>query len=185
MSENNSAQNNASGQNSKILLAVCGVVIAVLVGVVAVLLNRPDPAQVPAQTSQEDAAPRRAVLVTEDNVQEAIVEVSRPVTAPTSYRVKMSATWTFNDGASASNDAYVENAQTNETPVYFDLILNDSGETVLESPVIPIGASMRDIKLDKALEAGTYPAVMVYHLLDENQNTLSTVRMGVTLVIEN
>jgi len=180
MSETNNAQSNASGRNHKILLGVCGVVIVALIGVIFALVNRPTPAPVDESVTPQ---PQRAVLVTEDNVQEVINEFSQPVEAPPSYRVRMSTTWHFADGESASDDAYVSNARTNKTDVYFDLILTDSDETVLQSPIIPVGASMRNMKLDKVLEAGTYPAVVVYHLVDENQNTLSTVRMGVTLVV--
>jgi flagellar basal body-associated protein FliL len=178
MSENNNAQGNASGRNHKILLGVCAVVIVALVGVIVTMMNRQ-----PESDNADASEPlRREVLVTEDNVEEAIAELSQPTEAPPSYRVKMSTTWHFEDGASVSSDAYVENADTNKTPVYFDVIL-DSGETVLESPVIPIGENMKNIKLDKELSAGRYPAVIVYHLVDENQETLTTVRMGVTLDI--
>jgi hypothetical protein len=180
MSENNNAQSNASGWNQKILLAAFGVIIVVLVGVVAVLLTRPT-----QDSAEAVATPQRAVLVTEDNIEEAISDLSQPVEVPLSYRATMTTTWRFPDGASASQNAYVENSEANTTPVYFDLVLRDSGETLLESPIIPIGASMRNIKLDKPLAAGTYPAVVVYHLVDDEQNTLTTVHMGVTLVIAN
>ena len=44
---------------------------------------------------------------------------------------------------------------------------------------------MDKIKLDKKLKAGTYDCVMTYHLLDENEETISTVRVNVTIIVEN
>jgi len=180
MSDTNNAQNHASGKKTWIPLGICAVVIVVLIGVIISMMSR----QSMSNSGDNATEPlRREVLVTENNVEEAIAELSQPVKAPPSYRVQMTTTWHFEDGASESSDAYVGNANTNKTDVYFDLILKDSEEVLLESPVIPIGASMRHIKLDKVLSAGRYPAVVVYHLVDENQETLTTVRMGVTLDI--
>jgi hypothetical protein len=80
---------------------------------------------------------------------------------------------------------YVENVTDNETPVYFDLIVDETGETVYSSPVLELGAKLEKIKLDTPLEKGDYSCTMVYHLVDENQNTLTTVNVGVTVVVEN
>ena len=97
----------------------------------------------------------------------------------------MTLDWVCPDGASASSNALVRNEANNTNDVYFDLLLRDSQETIYESPVIPLGSYLDNIKLDKDLDAGTYRCVIVYHLLDENQNTVSTLNMGLTITVEN
>jgi hypothetical protein len=104
---------------------------------------------------------------------------------PPNYEVTMNSTWHFNDGAEASEDAYVENSAANSNDVYFDLELQDTGEVIYESPVIPIGSHLDKIKLDKDLDAGTYTCVMTYHLVDSGQNTVGTVKLEVTVIVAN
>jgi hypothetical protein len=44
---------------------------------------------------------------------------------------------------------------------------------------------MDNIQLDTPLDAGTYDCVMIYHLVDEDQNTVSELRVGLTITVEN
>ena len=90
----------------------------------------------------------------------------------------------FVDGNSASYDAYVENSEANTNDVYFDIYFADSDEKIFESPVLPRGSYLKNIKLDKTLAAGSYDCVIVYSLIDEEQNVLSDVRVAMTINIE-
>ena len=90
-----------------------------------------------------------------------------------------------NDYPHDSYDAVVENVEKNTNDVYFDVELSDTEETIYESPVIPRGSHLEALTLDKELEAGTYDCVLTYHLIDEDQNTVSTLRMGLTVMVEN
>ena len=85
----------------------------------------------------------------------------------------------------SSYDAVVENVETNTNDVYFDIVLENDEETVLyKSPVIPRGSRLEDIALDEPLEAGTHNCVVIYHLIDEEQNTLSILRIALEIIIE-
>jgi hypothetical protein len=97
----------------------------------------------------------------------------------------MTNTWHFATGDAISEDAFVENKEENTNDVYFDVFLADDEENpILQSPVIPRGAELDNISLDTPLGAGTYDCVMVYHLVDEEQNTVSTLRVGITIIVE-
>jgi hypothetical protein len=164
-----------------IALAICGVVIIALLGVVGVLLTRSKDAEnvATAETTQ-----KRNVVVTPDNVEEVIEALDESdYVAPGSYEVTMNTTWNFKDGTSASDNAYVENSVDNTNDVYFDITLADTEENIYSSPVIPVGSHLEDITLDKALEDGTYDCVITYTLVDEDQNPLSTVRVKLTIVV--
>lgn len=168
------------GKGGVIALGICGAVIIVLLVVVIVLLVRNG-----SQTSTSaESEPKRNVVVTPDNVQEVIDQLdSADYVTAGSYEVTMNTTWNFKDGASASDDAYVENSVENTNDVYFDITLADTEENIYSSPVIPIGSHLEDITLDKDLDAGTYDCVMTYTLVDSEQNALSTVRVTMTIIV--
>ena len=79
----------------------------------------------------------------------------------------------------------VENDPKNTNDVYFDIVLAEDEEKVIyKSPVIPRGGHLEEIVLDEALEAGTYDCVVIYHAVDEEQNTLGTVRIALQIIVE-
>lgn len=89
------------------------------------------------------------------------------------------------DASTPSEDAYVANPTTNSNTVYFDVVVDSTGQTVYESPMIPVGYALQDIALKSDLAAGTYPCTLTYHLVDENSKDISTLAVGVTLNIES
>jgi hypothetical protein len=179
------ADGTAQGKSSRVnpLIIGGGVVIVVLVGVIVALvmnLNRGEP-----QNTREGME-QRAVVINEDNVDEVLQEVIEdPWVPPGYYEVTMNTTWHFPDGASPSSDAYVENVEGNTNDVYFDVQLHDTEEVIYESPVIPRGAHLDNITLNRVLDAGEYDCVVEYHLVDEQQKTLSTLNMAITVIVES
>lgn len=162
------------------LFASFGVIIVLLSAVVVLLLGRGD-----GIVGKEEEAPKRNVVVNQDNAKDTLKEMEETKhVRPSYFEAKMNSTWHFPDGASASTDAYVENVLSNTNDIYFDVVLADTEEVILESPIIPRGSYMRDITLDKDLEPGTYDCVLIYHLIDKDQNTVGTLRMAITIIIE-
>ena len=171
MSDEMAKENKKKG--GRIALIICIIVIAALCIIIYLLLNK-----------DEDKKERRDVVVNEDNVEEILSDLGDSV-PPGSYQVTMNSTWYFENGTASSNNAYVENAEANENAVYFDVVRSDSDKTIYESPIIPVGKHLNNIKLDKKLSAGTYDCVMTYHLLDDEEESISTVRVNLEIVIEN
>lgn len=156
------------------------VAIVALLGLVAYLLMS-------RNTAQEEE--RRNVLITPDNVESVVQELEekqeQESVAPGYYTVTMNPTWHFASGSAASEDAVVVNAETNTNDVYFDIVLAEDEEKVIyKSPVIPLGGRLENITLDEPLEAGNHGCVVIYHLIDEEQNTLSTLRVAITIIVE-
>ncbi len=179
MFEQKGEQVQKQGNIGRVLLIICAVVILALLVTVVVLLTRGN-----GGTVAEEETPKRDVVVNEDNAEEIAEEIiNRETVAPGTYQVTMNSTWNFQNGTAASDNAYVENSTANTNPVYFDLEMTDTEEAIYESPVIPVGNYLDGIKLDTDLDAGTYDCVLTYHLVDEEQNTLSTLRMAVTVVV--
>lgn len=160
---------------TKLLFIVGTAIIIILIAVVIVLLiNRPKD------------EPKRNVVVTKENAEEVVEDmINQEYIEPGYYSASMSTTWHFATGDAVSGDAYVENVTENTNDVYFDVFLADNEEeAILESPVIPRGSELSDIALDTPLSAGNYDCVLVYHLVDEEQNTVSTLRVGLTIIVE-
>lgn len=134
----------------------------------------------------EETSDGRGVLVSVDNV-ESVIESAYEDTTAGYYTVSMSIDWVFQDGYSKTTNVYVDNVIENTNMVYFDLMLADNGEIIYESPYIPLGETLTDFSLDKPVEAGTYDAIIEYHLVDENNNyaEIDKVSVSITLHILN
>ena len=190
MGENRQDKNQQGKKKTGLYLIVGGLVIVIVLLVVVIVLlmrNSGDVSEEPENsavaTSEE---PRRSVVVTKDTAEEAVDELLQGnYVAPGYYSVSMSTTWNFATGDSVSEDAYVENLAENTNDVYFDVFLADNeDEAIYESPLLPRGSELDGIALNTVLSAGTYDCVMVYHLVDEEQNTLSTLRVALTIIVE-
>jgi hypothetical protein len=185
----NTVQSGESGRknNNRLIVVIGCLVIVALVGViVALVMNLNRPAPEPVVIREEEPSERRAVVVQEENVQEVLEQLEeQDITPQGYYTASMNTTWRFPDGASPSSNAYVGNMAGNTNDVYFDVAVRETGEVIYASPILPVGTELNNFQLDKDLDAGTYRCVCTYHLVDENQKTLSTVNMGVTVIVEN
>lgn len=158
-------------------LMICIIVIAGLLGVIGFLLH---------QKTSGGETKKRNVVVNEKNAEEVASELLAQEKTPVgSYLVTMNSTWNFTSGDVASENAYVKNADANSNSVYFDIVRTDTGDTIYESPILPVGTYLEDITLDTVLQAGTYDCVLTYYLLDEEDNAVSKTNLALTIVIEN
>jgi hypothetical protein len=165
-----------------VIIAVFLVVIIALAGIIVYILLNP---------KGEKAEEKRAVLVTEENAEEVAEELfaeldEEPQLGYDYYTVTMEPVWHFSAGDQESRDAVIINVESNASQVYVDVFLEeDESHVVYKSPIIPLGGELRNFKLDEDLDAGNYACVAEFHLLGENQESVSTVRVGLTIVIDN
>ncbi len=168
----------------KVVIVVAALIIIALLAVIAVLLlkGKEEPVE-----EKRDGVAARGVVANQSNAEQVVEDmVLTPYVEPGYYEASMTNVWHFADSNSVSEDAYVANVEGNTNDVYFDVFLaSDEENAIIESPIIPRGAEFEEIKLNKELDAGTYDCVMIYHLIDENQKTISTLRVGITIVVEN
>jgi hypothetical protein len=182
MADQSENAKSSSRSNTVILIVGAIIIVALLVVILVLVLGGKKQDNTTAQQQE-----KRAVVVSQDKAEEIAEEmVQKEYVAPGYYEAVMSTTWTFADGEAESKDAYVENVPSNTNDVYFDLFLADDEEhAIYESPVIPRGEKLENIKLDEKLSAGNYDGLLIYHLVDEEQNPISEVRVGIKLVVEN
>jgi hypothetical protein len=150
-------------------------VIGILVVVIVRLLNAPEPvARIEARTGGV------GTVATIDNVDAIRQKLSEPV-EDGYYETRMNVEWVFPTWDTPSSNAYVANAESNKRTVYFTVLRADTQAQLYSSPDIPVGSQLTDFALDEELAAGEYPAVVVYHLLDDNGVELTNVSVAVTL----
>ena len=182
----NTVTGNTSGKGGKGLvigIVSAGIVIIALIGVIIFLVLTSKKDVAPAA---EQAEEKRNVVVTPDNIDEVIAKMEESqYTQPGYFEASMTNEWHFANGEAASEDAYVANVVNNTNDVYFDVVLaEDESKVIYESPVIPRGSNLEKIVLDTPLDAGTYDCVLIYHLVDDNQKTISTLRVSITVIVQ-
>lgn len=153
-----------------------------LVAVVAVVITV---AAMNGNSSKPSNSSSKNQIVTPDNVEEVLKSMEEKKVDTGSYNVRMNPTWTFESGDAISTDAYVENAPTNNNDVRFTVEIKDTAELIYSSPVIPLGSRLANITLDKALPAGSYECIITYHLLDENGEDSSSVKLNLNIKVNN
>ncbi len=160
---------------TKFVVMIAGVIILVLGIVVLFQIFR----------NRQDEASNK--VVTMENVEEIVAQFEEKDYTPVgSFEVSMPTVWNFQDGLSASEDAFVDNVVNNRNTIYFTVVLESApSDVIYQSPYIEVGGRLEDIKLDMILEAGTYEAIMTYYLVDENMRDVSEVSVGITLVVAN
>ncbi len=180
-----SAEETKKGGKKKggLLIGLFVVIIIAMAAVIVILLL--------GNKNQEESekAEKRNVVVNQDNAEEVadeLVSEARQFVEPGYYTVNMDMEWHFSKGDAVSENARVDNLSENTNDVYFDVFLADNeDEAIYKSPVIPVGGYLEDIALDKPLEMGTYDCVIVYHLVDDEQNSISTLRVAFQIVVES
>ena len=171
------------GRNVIIIIVVAFVVlVAALITCIVLLLNKEK--EEPVQESGN--VPRSTVLergiVDENNAGDIVDEMSEKVSKGM-FECKMTTAWTFDDGKSAAPNAYVANVENNLYTLYFDVYEESTNELLYSSPMLPVGTELKNFKLDKELAAGEYDAVVMYTMVDENLEEVSSVGFKVTISV--
>ncbi|MCM1282792.1 MAG: hypothetical protein NC180_06660 [Muribaculaceae bacterium] len=167
-------QESPQKKKSNKALIIIIILLILLVLILLYALFRPKP---------EDVNDGRATFVSPDNVEEVRQQLSEPVT-DAYYTTSMTVDWYFDNGEAVSTSSYVENAEENTRTVYFDVTLED-GELIYSSPYLPVGERIEQIMLNRDLDAGDYPAVCTYYLVDDDHNVITNVSVAVTIHVLN
>jgi hypothetical protein len=181
--------NETKGINTQqvvIILGVCVIVAASAVGLI-VYLNQPDEAPAPLADEVLAAEPAAdARVITPENVNQITQEVQANVERGM-FMTHMNMIWNFADGESPSYDAVMGNSANNTYPLWFTVTLDETGQQVFESGLIPVGTTIAEIKLSEDLAPGSYPSTVTINLVEQDGVTPIDTNMGfsVELVIES
>lgn len=105
------------------------------------------------------------------------------------FETYMNTEWTFPDGTSETTNAILGNSPNNTKPIRCEVQLEDTGEVVFSTGVLPVGAQVSPFKLNVDLDAGSYDAVCMVYLLNEAEDgtytDYSSAGFNVTITVEN
>ena len=154
----------------KIILIFGSLVIICAAIIIAILLLRDKPeAVIPVANAS--------------NIEQIQGEVKDKV-AKGMFMTHMNTTWTFADGKSASSDAVMGNSTGNSYPFWFTVTLADTDEVIYQSGLLPVGNQLSEIKLDRDLDKGTYPAVVNIQMVEESGEEVdSNMGFNITLIV--
>jgi hypothetical protein len=160
------------------MLGVFVVVAASATGLV-MYLNQPEEAPPPVA----DVAPIGAgEVITPENVERIASEVQADVDRGM-FMTHFNNLWSFPDGESPSSDAIMGNHSANTYPFWCSVTLNDTGEEVYRSGLVPLGTEIAEIKLTKDLEPGSYPATIAINLVENDGVTPIRSNMGFSVTL--
>lgn len=156
-------------KKKKIIIIIC--ILLVIIAAVAVFLWL-----------------RRPKVMNESNYKQISEEMEDQVQEGY-FETYMNTDWTFPDGTSESTNAILGNSPNNKKPIRCEILLSDTEEVIYSTDVLPVGAELPPFKLDVDLDAGTYDAVCMVYLLDEEDDgsytDYSNAGFGVTITVEN
>lgn len=180
--------NKKSGSKvSKATICVCivaAIVIAVLVGIIIYLLDRPpEPYGAPPDTARVSGA--RGTVLTPENREQVMAQLEEVAEQDRSYTVSMSRDWVFETALTPSANARVSNIERNSRTVFFDVLLRDTREVVFTSPYLPLGSTLEGFSLDRDIGAGEHDALVVFYLVDDDYEIITDITATVTLIINS
>lgn len=170
-------------KKSKIIITCVGIVALLAIGAAVtmfvIMMNR---------TSEAPPENTNSYTMDENNYQQ-IMDTMNEQVQEGYFETYMTTDWTFPDGSSESSDAMLGNSPNNTKPIRCELLLDETGEKLFETNVLPVGALVSSIKLNRDLDAGSYNATCMIYLMNEKEDgtfeDYSSAGFAVTLKIEN
>ncbi len=163
--------------SKKVIIGACAAAVVVAaVGIGAYMMNR---------GGEEES---EGYTITEENYQQITDEMDTAVEEGY-FETYMNTEWTFADGTAETEDAIFGNSPNNTKPIRMELIMDDTGEVVYKTGVLPVGAELPPFKLDVDLDAGKYDMTCQVYLMNETEGgtyvDASSAGFHVTVTVEN
>lgn len=163
-------------KKKKIVLGSVLLLLLIIIGFLIFLLLR-----------KEEEPEQGVYRIDEENYQQIQEEMKSEVQEGY-FETYMNTAWTFEDGTSVTQDAVLGNSPNNTKPIRCEVILNDTGEIIYKTGVLPVGAVLDPFRLDKDLDAGIYSAVCQIYLLKEKEDgtyeDFSSAGFNITIEVE-
>ena len=156
----------------KVTIVAFAVLCIALVVCVVLLLTR----------SKEESKELDRDFVDQSNTDTVMEDIGDKV-AEGMFECSMTTSCVFEDGKSESPNAYVANVENNLHTIYFDVYNSATDELLYSSPMLPVGTEIKNIKLDKELQKGEYDAVVMYTLVNEENEEVSSVGFNITISV--
>lgn len=167
-----SQKDKKSSKKTMILVGIIIVLLLIIIGLVLAFLF--------LGKKDEDETVDKPMLITEENVDQVIGELEDS-SADTMFNCRMTYNWTAN--GKKCKDAYVANTDYNHYPIYFEVRDDNSQKIIYKSAEIPVGSEINGITLNQRLEQGTHPATVIYHLINDKGEEVSSTAFTINIQV--
>jgi hypothetical protein len=75
------------------------------------------------------------------------------------------------------------NSGANIFPMYFEVWVEETGERVIASSLIPVGMRVREVRLDVPLPMGIYDATCIIYQIGPDGEERGSVALAIALVV--
>lgn len=172
----------------KTLIIFAAIIVLIIVGCAVVFTTMSKKAAEQAAALNANKAPGMDSSIVlgeakEGSISEKFAEMQKNANE-NSIGVKMNIEISLEDGDSEGN-ALIENPATNTRSFVVSIVLEDTGEEVYRSGLIPPESHIDNIKLTKSLDKGVYPAVAYYEVYNDAGEMTGKTGVNLTITVLN
>ena len=181
MTEMNNDQDKKSKMGSRKLTAVLVIVIVALAAALILVWMKLRPQEEPAYEREAAAKLGQLEGKSEEEIQ---AELDRVVTEGM-FHIAINSDPVFEDGASEGN-LEIENVPANLYLMRVEITRQDTGELIYSTKYIEPNNHIQNAKLDVDLEAGDYPADVVFYAYStQTQEEIGSAGCEITIHVKN
>lgn len=169
---NESKKDKKSSKKTMILVGIIIVLLLIIIGLVLAFLF--------FGKKDKDETVDKPTLITEENANQVIGDLEDN-SADTMFNCRMTYNWTVN--GKKCEDAYVANTDYNHYPIYFEVRDDNSQKIIYKSAEIPVGSEINGITLNQRLDQGTHPATVIYHLINDKGEEVSSTAFTINIQV--
>jgi hypothetical protein len=171
--QNKPEQNKPAKPNTTRTIIIVGVAIVLTIGISAYYIIQ----SLANQRIIETTPGPEGWVIDEDNIQEVLAEMEEKV-AEGYFETSMNMIWTFPSWREPSTDAFIANSAANNFPAWFDIVLDETGETICVSPLIPVGSQIKELKLNQKVPKGEHAVTITFHMVDQTETDEEAQKKG-------
>jgi hypothetical protein len=172
------------------LKVVFALVIVALLAVIGVLVYKLTHIPEPEMPQVQETVPpadnlfdydNSAVAIDEDSMSRALTDLAEKV-KDGNMSLEMKTSAASNDGVNFA--CKLANPPENRYDMFMTLYLDDTGEELYKSGLIPLGMEIGNFTINRKLDPGTYEATLVYTQVNDDKATVhASVNVGLTLEV--
>jgi hypothetical protein len=176
------SENKKQSSNKLLIVIIILLIVVICIGgiVAAILISKSSEKGDDVSSSTSVMANDGFVILDSDDLAK-VEEVQKEIDKG-SMRLRFKDTIIVENGKNGTCD--ISNPSINNYDMYVSIWLDETQEEIYRSGLIPLGAKIEQLELNRSIEPGVYECTMVYNQL-ENNEVISQTNVAVTLDVKS
>jgi hypothetical protein len=176
------SENKKQSSNKLLIVIIILLIVVICIGgiVAAILISKSSEKNEEVSNSTSAMKNDGYIILDSDDLKKAEEDAEK--TKAGSMRLRFKDTIIVENGKNGTCD--ISNPSVNNYDMYVTLWLDETEEEIYRSGLIPLGARIEQLELNRALEPGEYPATLVYNQV-ENDEVVSQINVAVILSVQS